>query len=74
MDRQQAFGGPAAREQNHAQINRHQAQRDQRRSAYERVKRVVEEAAGLVGSSIDIEVANTLRTSVGRLLFARPAS
>jgi uncharacterized protein YacL len=35
---------------------------------------VVEEAAGLVGSSIDIEVANTLRTSVGRLLFARPAS
>jgi uncharacterized protein YacL len=34
---------------------------------------VVEDAADRVGQSIDVEVANTLRTSVGRLLFARPA-
>ncbi len=34
---------------------------------------VVEGAGDMVGSSIDIEVANTLRTSMGRLLFARPA-
>jgi uncharacterized protein YacL len=35
---------------------------------------VVEDAADRVGQSIDVEVANTLRTSVGRLLFARPSS
>jgi uncharacterized protein YacL len=35
---------------------------------------VVEGAAGLVGQSVDVEVANTLRTSVGRLIFAKTAS
>lgn len=35
---------------------------------------VVEGSAEMVGRTIDVEVANTLRTSVGRLLFARPAS
>jgi uncharacterized protein YacL len=32
---------------------------------------VVEGAAGMVGESVEIEVANALRTSVGRMLFAR---
>jgi len=32
---------------------------------------VVEDAAAVVGETVDIEVANTLRTSVGRMVFAR---
>jgi len=32
---------------------------------------VVEDAAGLVGRKVEIEVANALRTSIGRLLFAK---
>jgi uncharacterized protein YacL len=32
---------------------------------------VVEGGAGAVGSVVEVEVANTLRTSVGRMLFAR---
>lgn len=35
---------------------------------------VVTDAAALVGDTVDIEVINSLRTSVGRLLFARLAS
>lgn len=35
---------------------------------------VVEDAAALVGSTIDIEIAGALRTSIGRLLFARRAA
>ena len=35
---------------------------------------VVEDAAGLVGETIDVEVATSLRTSVGRMLFARRSS
>jgi uncharacterized protein YacL len=34
---------------------------------------VVEGGAGAVGSVVEVEVANTLRTSVGRMLFARMA-
>lgn len=32
---------------------------------------VVEGGAGLVGSSVEIEVANAMRTSIGRMLFGR---
>jgi len=32
---------------------------------------VIEEAAGLVGSSVEVEVSTALRTAVGRLLFAK---
>jgi uncharacterized protein YacL len=35
---------------------------------------VVEGAADVVGETIDVEVATTLRTSVGRMLFARRSS
>jgi len=35
---------------------------------------VVEEAASLVGRTIDIEIAGALRTSIGRLLFAKLAA
>jgi uncharacterized protein YacL len=32
---------------------------------------VIEDAASLIGSSVEVEVSSTLRTAVGRLLFAR---
>ncbi len=35
---------------------------------------VVEDAAALVGTTIDIEIAGALRTSIGRLFFARRAA
>ena len=35
---------------------------------------VVEDAASLVGRTIDIEIAGALRTSIGRLLFAKLAA
>jgi uncharacterized protein YacL len=33
---------------------------------------VVEKGAGLIGSAVDIEIVSVTRTSIGRMLFARP--
>jgi uncharacterized protein YacL len=35
---------------------------------------VIEGAAAGIGSTIEIEIAGALRTSVGRMLFAKPIS
>jgi uncharacterized protein YacL len=32
---------------------------------------VIEGGAGVVGQTVEVEVANTLRTSLGRMVFAR---
>ena len=32
---------------------------------------VVEGGSGMVGSTVEVEVANALRTSIGRMLFAK---